>query len=260
MPLNTARRRVATFIAAALAFGMVATPESHAQPDDYTDLGVVTEPTTFELFVELRSGSDVRWYSVEIGACTAEAGFLDLWTSRAFLENSLPDARVCMYRGDGTVIVAGRWVTEWSEWHMSFGQLDPRPPVTYPEAEGVEPWPAPPSMGQEGSLPAGRYWFAVGNDQICLPDQWRVVPTRPPESPRRFMHLYLRIQPPDIPYCDGDFNWDGNTDQDDVMYLANVLAGGENPTGRFADYNRDGNEDQDDLLALVHTIAGGGCP
>ncbi|MCC6951198.1 MAG: hypothetical protein IT433_07095, partial [Phycisphaerales bacterium] len=76
----------------------------------------------------------------------------------------------------------------------------------------------------------------------------------------RNTELHIRIQPPDIPYCDGDFNWDGNVDQDDVLYLANVLAGGENPTGRFADYNRDGNADQDDLLALVHTIAGGGCP
>ncbi|MCC6950180.1 MAG: hypothetical protein IT433_01910 [Phycisphaerales bacterium] len=76
----------------------------------------------------------------------------------------------------------------------------------------------------------------------------------------RNTELHIRIQPPNIPYCDGDFNWDGNTDQDDVLCLANVLAGGENPTGRFADYNRDGNEDQDDLLALVHTIAGGGCP
>ncbi|MFZ2873481.1 MAG: hypothetical protein WAZ94_03265 [Phycisphaerales bacterium] len=66
--------------------------------------------------------------------------------------------------------------------------------------------------------------------------------------------------PDDCALCDPDVDHNGNIDQDDVLHLANVLADGENPTGRWADYNRDGNEDQDDLLALVHTIAGGGCP
>lgn len=63
-----------------------------------------------------------------------------------------------------------------------------------------------------------------------------------------------------LPNCDPDFNQDGNADQDDVGYLTNVIAGGENPTGRDPDFNRDGNVDQDDVLALVDVIAGGACP
>ncbi|MFZ2873628.1 MAG: dockerin type I domain-containing protein [Phycisphaerales bacterium] len=118
-----------------------------------------------------------------------------------------------------------------------------------------------PYRGQHGPLSSGEYWVAVGNrlsGQPGLP--WGVVSGIASTNPTRVLDFFFRIQPPDIPYCDGDFNWDGNVDQDDILYLANVLAGGENPTGRFADHNRDGNEDQDDLLALVHTIAGGGCP
>jgi hypothetical protein len=60
--------------------------------------------------------------------------------------------------------------------------------------------------------------------------------------------------------CDPDFNQDGNADQDDVAYLVNVVAGGENPTGRDPDFNRDGNVDQDDTAALINVVAGGNCP
>jgi len=63
-----------------------------------------------------------------------------------------------------------------------------------------------------------------------------------------------------LPNCDPDLNQDGNADQDDVGYLTNVIAGGENPSGRDPDFNRDGNADQDDVLALVDVIAGGPCP
>lgn len=60
--------------------------------------------------------------------------------------------------------------------------------------------------------------------------------------------------------CDPDFNQDGNTDQDDLAYLIDVVAGGDNPTGTNPDFNRDGNVDQDDVAALLDVIAGGGCP
>lgn len=63
-----------------------------------------------------------------------------------------------------------------------------------------------------------------------------------------------------LPHCDPDFNQDGNADQDDIGYLTNVVAGGENPSGRDPDFNRDGNVDQDDVLALVDVVAGGNCP
>ncbi|MCC6952380.1 MAG: hypothetical protein IT433_13165 [Phycisphaerales bacterium] len=62
------------------------------------------------------------------------------------------------------------------------------------------------------------------------------------------------------PGCDGDFNGDGNIDQDDVAYIINVIAGGDNPNNRDPDFNDDGNTDQGDVDALVNLVAGGSCP
>jgi hypothetical protein len=60
--------------------------------------------------------------------------------------------------------------------------------------------------------------------------------------------------------CDPDVNQDGNVDQDDVIYLINVVGGGNNSTGIDPDFNRDGNIDQDDVTALINAVGGGGCP
>ncbi|MFA6043873.1 MAG: hypothetical protein WC718_02710 [Phycisphaerales bacterium] len=60
--------------------------------------------------------------------------------------------------------------------------------------------------------------------------------------------------------CDPDANQDGNTDQGDVDYLINVVAGGENPTNFNPDFNCDGNVDQGDVDAIINVIAGGACP
>jgi hypothetical protein len=60
--------------------------------------------------------------------------------------------------------------------------------------------------------------------------------------------------------CDPDVNRDGNIDQDDVSYLANVVGGGNNPSGINPDFNGDGNADQDDVTALINVVAGGACP
>ncbi|MFZ2874115.1 MAG: hypothetical protein WAZ94_06500 [Phycisphaerales bacterium] len=60
--------------------------------------------------------------------------------------------------------------------------------------------------------------------------------------------------------CCPDVSQDGNVDQDDVMYLINVIGGGDNPTGIDPDFNRDGNVDQDDVTALIDVVAGGACP
>jgi len=59
--------------------------------------------------------------------------------------------------------------------------------------------------------------------------------------------------------CEPDLNEDGNVDQDDVLYLINVIGGGDNPTGIDPDFNRDGNVDQDDIGALINAVGGGGC-
>lgn len=60
--------------------------------------------------------------------------------------------------------------------------------------------------------------------------------------------------------CDPDMNQDGNADQDDVLYLVNVIGGGDNPTGIDPDFNGDGNVDQDDVSAVIDVVAGGSCP
>jgi hypothetical protein len=60
--------------------------------------------------------------------------------------------------------------------------------------------------------------------------------------------------------CRTDLDNDGNADQNDVLYLISVVAGGENPTGIDPDMNCDGNADQDDVAVLIGVIAGGPCP
>lgn len=62
------------------------------------------------------------------------------------------------------------------------------------------------------------------------------------------------------PACDPDVNMDGNVNADDISYLINVVAGGDNPSNIDPDFNKDGNADFGDADALVNTIAGGGCP
>lgn len=60
--------------------------------------------------------------------------------------------------------------------------------------------------------------------------------------------------------CDPDLNQDGNTDQNDIDYLINVIAGGSNPTAIDTDFNLDGNVDATDIDSLLNVIAGGACP
>jgi hypothetical protein len=60
--------------------------------------------------------------------------------------------------------------------------------------------------------------------------------------------------------CDGDMNRDGSVNQEDVVYLTEVVGGGENPSGADPDFNHDGNVDQDDVAALINYVAGAGCP
>jgi hypothetical protein len=62
------------------------------------------------------------------------------------------------------------------------------------------------------------------------------------------------------PNCDPDYNQDGNVDQDDVVYLINVVGGAPNPSNRDPDFNCDGNVDQDDINSLINVVGGGTCP
>ncbi|MFA6046788.1 MAG: immunoglobulin domain-containing protein [Phycisphaerales bacterium] len=62
------------------------------------------------------------------------------------------------------------------------------------------------------------------------------------------------------PGCDPDVNQDGQTDQADIDYLINFVAGGDNPNNIDPDFNHDGNADQSDIDALLNVLAGGNCP
>ncbi|MCE7975175.1 MAG: hypothetical protein DYG92_12770 [Leptolyngbya sp. PLA1] len=233
-----------------------------AQPTDYINLGVRTVSETLVVPVHLRAGNDIRWFKIEIAGARADSGFVDFWTLPTYVGDFIRLPRIAIYDSLGARLGVSDLVTHFTEAMLTFGMGDPRPPLTVPPPpEGFDPEVAPPFEGQSGALAPGVYWLATASGVVAFnPTNWDVRSGQGSAYPDRDTVLHIRIQPPDVPYCDGDFNWDGNTDQDDVLYLANVLAGGDNPTGRWADYNRDGNEDQDDLLALIHTIAGGGCP
>ncbi|MFA6046545.1 MAG: hypothetical protein WC718_16290 [Phycisphaerales bacterium] len=92
---------------------------------------------------------------------------------------------------------------------------------------------------------------ASAGDVISL-----TLPTRG-GSPGDFVVIDLTIDLQRL--CDADINQDGNTDQGDVDYLINVIAGGPNPLDVDPDFNQDGNADQGDIDAIINAIAGGGC-
>jgi hypothetical protein len=60
--------------------------------------------------------------------------------------------------------------------------------------------------------------------------------------------------------CLGDYNLDGNVDQDDVFALVNDIASGTaSYPPNTPDINADGNVDQDDIAFLINLIASTGC-
>jgi hypothetical protein len=60
--------------------------------------------------------------------------------------------------------------------------------------------------------------------------------------------------------CGPDINGNGLIDQQDVVDLIRVVAGGYATSGDDPDFNRDGNLDQQDVYDLIQAVAGGGCP
>lgn len=244
-----------------VAASFLAGASAVAQPETFTDLGTIAESTTLVIPIHLNAGNEVRWFRVMLPSASTDAGFVDVWTyPNLNLPGNLPLPRVGVYRIDGTLSAWSRW-DELTEANLSCGLMDPRAPITYPPIGGDEEFYSGESFrGQEGPLPASTYWIAVGNLLSFSPADWHVFSNGSATDPDRDTVLHLRVQPPNLPYCDADLNWDGSADAGDIDYLVNVLSGGDNPTGRFPDFNRDGNEDQDDVAALINTIAGGGCP
>ncbi|MFZ2873675.1 MAG: dockerin type I domain-containing protein [Phycisphaerales bacterium] len=250
-------------VAATVGFAVRA---ASAQPSGFIDLGERFEAETVTVEINLPASNAIQWIRIVLPPLTADAGFLDVASRiEEFAEPWMMSPMGVLVDGQGRVIQHFSGLDEGDDLQLwaSYGLTGvPRAPYCFTAMHGdIGPLhcDTTPFAGQNGALVGGEYWLAFANDVGCR-DGWECINLHPQWSPLVRCTLDIRIQPPNIPYCDGDFNWDGNVDQDDVLYLANVLAGGENPTGRWADYNRDGNADQDDLLALVHTIAGGGCP
>jgi len=239
---------------------LAAVQTARAQPEEYVDLGTIDTPTTLVIPIRLDEPTQIKWLRITLPAATAGAGFLDIWTERDFRDDEMMGLPTCVEFDASGRRMAHSSRVSYGDALLSCGLVDPRPPVPEPLLEIEPTFISAPRAGQHGEQPAGTYWLAIGDLLVSSGEDWWVQSGSTPTSPGRTATLLVAVQPTNIPYCDGDFNWDGNVDQDDVLYLANVLAGGGNETGRFPDYNRDGNEDQDDLLALVHTIAGGGCP
>ncbi|MCE7974013.1 MAG: hypothetical protein DYG92_06755 [Leptolyngbya sp. PLA1] len=126
------------------------------------------------------------------------------------------------------------------EWHrhLEFSLLPPAGSGVYLLTLSL--WSSDPAIG-----PSDPFWVVFGNGADA--------PTL--DAAIGWVRQYLLP-----PVCDPDLNQDGNTDQDDVRYLVDVIGGGSNSTGIDPDVNHDGNADQDDLASLIDMIGGGGCP
>jgi hypothetical protein len=239
-----------------------AVPSALAQPANFTDLGAHIDAEMFDVPVHLVHAADVQWFRIELPNAIGEDGFVDIWTmftspDLPITDIHLPD--VAVFDDQGVLRTTALHDGPEGGAQMSFGLTDPRPTNCIAATNGETYCGIRAFDGVSGSIDEGVWWIAVGQSWVIFgPSGWTAQGTSTRAG--RNTILNFRIQPAGEPYCDGDFNWDGNIDQEDAWYLINVIAGGQNETGRWADYNRDGNEDQDDVLALIHTIAGGGCP
>ena len=240
-----------------------------AQPSSFVDLGSHLNPEQFSTPIHLESGNDIQWLRIELPAVFADEGFVDAWSLKACTsefpcQDFLGNADMAVYNDAGDII--GRSRTGFDDFGgitESFGLTDPRPPVCIANEPGQYPayWCGHVFDGFDGPLPvSGVIWLAVGTDLRVGLHNWAVQSGTSPGSLGRRDTLFFRIQPAGVPYCDPDLNWDGNADDGDIDYLINVLAGGDNPTGRNPDFNRDGSVDQGDIDALLNYVSGGPCP
>ena len=244
-----------------------------AQPSDFTDLGEHLGPEVISIPVQLRAANDVQWFRIVLPAVSADGGYVDIRSEYPHALQSFTPAGpewmsrpdMLVYSFDGTYITrSDPGVNLLNQVVISWGDSDPRTPLCLYYDDEFDPhYECGHAFdGFSGDLGGGEYWFAVS--QFILfrgAAPWSAHSDLPPDAnAERRTTLILTIQPAGVPYCDPDMNWDGNADASDLDYLINVIAGGENPTGRNPDFNRDGNVDQGDIDALINYTAGGACP
>ncbi|MBI1191042.1 MAG: hypothetical protein GC200_10230 [Tepidisphaera sp.] len=242
-----------------------------AQPTQFNDLGPHLAPENFRVPVQLQSGDDIQWFRIELPEASADAGFVDIWSdppeySGCPEHQNLGEIQLIQYSSAGEGLTQS-FMPQGLETivRLSFGlATDIRSPVclqnlAYPQVEPAY-FCTETFAGQDGPLAADVYWFAVGHRLYPHLHNWEVPTDADPAAIDRCAVLNFHIQPAGVPYCNGDYNWDGVADQGDIDYLINIAAGGENPTGRDADFNRDGVVDQGDVDALINVVAGGECP
>ncbi|MCC6950831.1 MAG: hypothetical protein IT433_05235 [Phycisphaerales bacterium] len=253
-----------SLIHAGLLLLALSSSAANAQPEDFIDLGRRVAQETIVVPIHLDFAEDVQWVRIELPTLTAEAGFVDIWTR---VEEWTPLAllwpRAACYDNSGRVI-RGLHSGSFNQVVGSFGQVSPRRPPNVLDDEVVDC--LTPFQGQLAGLNEGVYWFAIANGVVGFNDDWDVRAYVGPTLQRqRDTTLYIRVHPPEIPFCDPDLNWDGNADQDDVAYLFDLITNPSpidptNVCGADPDYNRDGTADMDDVRTLIDVIASGECP
>ncbi|MCE7974320.1 MAG: hypothetical protein DYG92_08375 [Leptolyngbya sp. PLA1] len=238
-----------------------------AQPVPDVDLGERSQAETVEVPIHLQYPEDVFWVSFLVGPATASSGFLDIYTRFEVLTpNVMLWARAGLYDAQTGLLVTTIAGGSHGMLFGSFGQTSPVRPwnvqCATPNAPEFCDWFACGFSGREGELPAGAYLLAIANDNVGFYDGFDVrVTVLPGQRAQRDLTLYLRVQPPEVPFCDPDLNWDGNADQDDVALLVDKISRGEwSPCDASPDYNRDGTADMDDVRTLIDVIASGECP
>jgi len=232
-----------------------------AQPEDFIDLGRRVAEETIVVPIHLDFAEDVQWVRIELPAVTATAGFVDMWTRvETWTPTDLLQPAATLYDSEGRHLVGHFGSGSLNQMYASAGQTSPRRPPNVLEGDTVDcHWPF---QGQGGELPGAVYWIPITNTDAGYFDGWDVRNTYVPPTyqAQRNTTLYIRLHPPEIPFCDPDLNWDGNADQDDVAFLVDAISHPEwQPCVADADYNRDGNRDFDDVRALIDVIASGEC-
>ncbi|MCC6951641.1 MAG: hypothetical protein IT433_09370 [Phycisphaerales bacterium] len=247
----------------------VCTSLAAAQPTEFIDLGRLDHPVTMSTPVHLRFAGDVAWLRFEVPRVTASSGFVDIWT-RYELRSALvlESPRAMIYDNLGHRVRGLGGAGSSAQVFGSLGQEAPRRPQNIVDNDygDVHGGCYGPFQGDDGALDAGVYWLALANGVAGFNDDWAVAVSVPTvHQPERDTTLYIRVHPPEIPFCDPDLNWDGNADQDDVAYLIDLITNPSpidptNACGADPDYNRDGTADMDDVRTLIDVIASGECP